>query len=154
MFRLAWLEYSVLLPIAALGLLCVRDSKVRGFFLLAALGTFTFTCLDGILDIFVYLIPTYYVLSITLGVSFEWLTSRCRDQYVSLLKLSFLCLPLLFLSSNVRKADQSQNVDAKVLVEQSLQAVGEKALIVCPNYEGGRYFWHYVFAEGYGQQGV
>jgi hypothetical protein len=154
MIRLAWLEYSMLLPVSILGFFVIRDTSLKVFLVLCAVGTFVFTCLYGIPDIFVYLIPVYYILALTLGLSMEWLASHCTIRYLTLLQLFLACMPGLFLSLNYQKADQSSNVNAKALVEQSLKSIGGKSLIVCSNYDWGEFFWYYVFAEGYRQDSV
>ncbi len=154
MLRLAWLEYSVLLPIAILGFFAIRDASLRIFLILGAAVTFVFTCLYGILDIFIYMIPVYYILALTLGISLEWIAGRCKAQYLTLFQLSLVCVPCLFLTLNYQKADQSGNLNAKVFVEQSLKTIGRKSLIICPDYDWGEYFWYYYFAEGYRQDSV
>jgi hypothetical protein len=154
MIRFAWLEYSVLLPIALLGFFFIRDISLKVFLILCSAGTFVFTCMYGIPDIFIYMIPVYYVLALTLGISLERLASRCTMRYVILLQLSLVCMPGLFLALNDQKVNQSNNVNAKALVEQSLKSIGGKSFIVCPNYDWGEFFWYYVFAEGYQQDSV
>jgi len=154
MIRLAWLEYSMLLPVSILGFFVIRDISLKVFLILCAVGTFVFTCLYGIPDIFVYMIPVYYILALTLGLSMEWLASHCTRRYLTLLQLFLACIPGLFLSLNYQKADQSSNVNAKALVEQSLKSIGGKSLIVCSNYDWGEFFWYYVFAEGYRQDSI
>jgi len=154
MLRLAWLEYSVLLPFTILGFFVIRDTSLRVFLILCAAGTFVFTCIYGIPDIYVYMIPVYYILALTLGIGLEWLASHCTRRSLILFQLSLACMPCLFLSVNYQKADQSSNVNAKTFVEQSLKSLGKKSLIVCPNYNWGEYFWYYIFAEGYQQDSV
>jgi hypothetical protein len=152
--RLAWLEYSVLLPAAIFGFYLIRNNSLRVFLILCAVGIFVLTCLYGIPDIFVYVIPVYYLLALTLGISLEWIASRCKAQYLTLFQLSLVCMPCLFLTLNYQKADQSGNLDAKVFVEQSLKTIGRKSLIICPDYDWGEFFWYYVFAENFQQDSV
>jgi hypothetical protein len=154
MIRLAWLEYSVLLPFAILSFFAIRDTSLKVFLILCAAGTFVFTCIYGIPDIYVYMIPVYYILALTLGIGLERLARRCTRRSLILFQLSLACMPCLFLSVNYQKADQSGNVSAKEFVERSLKSIGRKSLIICPKYDWGENFWYYIFAEGYQQDSV
>ena len=154
MLRLAWIEYSVLLPVAMLGFLFIRNNSLRVFLILCAMGTFVFTCLYGIPDIFVYMIPVYYILALTLGISLEWIASRCKSHQLILLRLSIVCMPGLFLAVNYQKADQRSNVNAQIFVEQSLKSIGSRSVIICPDYDWAEFFWYYVFAKDYQKDSV
>lgn len=146
--RLLWLEYVFLLPVSVFGLVVLRDVRLRMFLLLFALGTLFFTVLYAIADIYVYLLPVYLVLALTLGVGLEWMTSRCPARYIWIVRVAVACLPLFFLVTNYVKADQSTEVQAKNIVEESMRIVAKNALIVCPDYDFAEHFWYYIFAEG------
>jgi len=100
------------------------------------------------------MIPVYYILALTLGISFEWIASRCTKYSLILFQLSLACMPCLFLFVNYQKVDQSSNVNPKTFVEHSLKSIGGKSLIVCSDYNWGEYFWYYIFAENYWQDSI
>ncbi len=154
MMHLAWLEYSLLLPVCILGFVVIRNSSLRIFLILCAMATFVFACLYGISDIFIYMLPLYFILALTLGNSLEWFANRCIKRYLVLFQIFLACTSCIFLSLNYIKADQSGNMHAKTLVEQSLMSLGRKSFIVCPDYDWAEYFWYYVFAEGYQRDSV
>ena len=154
MLRLLWLEYLFLLPVCLLGFAAVRNKTLRNFLLLGALVTFCFVLSYTIFDIFVYLLPVYVVLAITLGVGLEWAIAKCPPRYLAPLCVVVGCLPVFFFLNNYARADQSGNVHAKKLVEGALQTMGNKALIICPDYDFAEDFWYYAFAEGKGRDSV
>lgn len=145
--RLLWLEYLFLFPVSILGFVLLRNSRVRIFLLLFALGTLLFTILYAIADIFIYLLPVYLVLAVALAVGVEWLFAKCPPRFALPLVCLVLCLPLFFFITNYAKADQSRNTQAKTVVEESLHIVGKNALIICPDYDYAEHFWYYLFAE-------
>jgi hypothetical protein len=149
--RLVWLEYLFLLPICLLGFAVVQNRQIRNFLVLSALMTLLFALAYTISDLFVYLLPVYVVLAITLGIGLEWIVVRFPVRHARYVGGLVACLPLFFLLTNYARADQSKNIRAKRIVEESLRIVGRKALIVCPDYDFAEHFWYYLFAER-GQQ--
>ena len=145
--RLLWLEFVFLLPVSVTGFAAIRDGRIRNFLLLSCLGTLFFTLAYTIGDIFVYLLPVYVVLTITLGVALEWLFSRSPAQIVRPLSLLLACVPIYFFVVNYARSDQSANIKSKKLIEESLRVIGRKALIICPDYDVAESFWYYLFAE-------
>jgi hypothetical protein len=145
--RLLWLEYLFLLPICVTGFAVIQNRRVRNFLLLSALITLLFVLAYTISDIFVYLLPVYVVLAITLGIGLEWIINRFPSRYAMYLGGVVACLPVFFFLTNYPRADQSKNVRAKMVVEESLRIVGRKALIICPDYDFAEHFWYYLFAE-------
>jgi hypothetical protein len=145
--RLLWLEYLFLLPICVTGFAVIQNRRVRNFLVLSALMTLLFALAYTISDIFVYLLPIYVVLAITLGTGLEWIYNRFPIRYATYLGGVVACLPVFFFLANYARADQSKNIRAKALVEESLRTVGRKALILCPDYDFAEHFWYYLFAE-------
>ncbi|MGA3245359.1 MAG: DUF2723 domain-containing protein [Bacteroidota bacterium] len=145
--RLLWLEYLFLLPVCVLGFAVIQNGRIRNFLLLSALTTLLFALAYTISDIFVYLLPVYVVLAITLGIGLEWIVDRFPKGYAVYLGAVVACLPVFFLVTNFARADQSKNTKAKMLVEESLRIVVRKALIICPDYDYAEHFWYYLFAE-------
>lgn len=147
LLRFLWLEFLPLTAIAILGFFVFKQPKIRNFLLLAALGTFVFNLVYIVPDIFIYMLPVYFVIAIGLGVGLEWLAARWSPQYKMSLSIVAALIPAVFLYLNYSRADQSKSVEAKTIVEESLRTVGANALIICPNYDYAGYFWYYVFAE-------
>ena len=131
-----------------------RDKSLNRFLLLSAGCSFGFTCLYGIPDIYVYMIPVYFILALTLGMSLEWVARRCPAKYGVIFHLALASMPYLFLCANYHIANQRNNVKATEYIEQSLTTIGSKALVICPGYDFGEFFWYYIFAEHYGQDSV
>jgi hypothetical protein len=147
LLRFLWLEFLALTAVAILGFVVLRQKKVRNFLLLAALGTFIFDLIYVVPDIFIYMLPFYFVIAVGVGIGLEWLVENWSRQYRTVLGVVVALIPLLFLTLNYSRADQSKSLEARTLVEEALRAVGTNALIICPNYDYAGYFWYYVFAE-------
>ena len=152
--RLVWLEYLLLLPISLLGFVVLKGTPVRTFLLIGVLVTLGFTLAYSINDIFVYLLPVYLILAMTLGTGLEWLFTKCPGRYLRFLGVAIGCVPVFFLAHNYSMADQSRNTNAKQMVEQSLRSIQKDALIICPDYDFAEHFWYYIFAEGKSRDGV
>ncbi|MCX6133922.1 MAG: DUF2723 domain-containing protein [Ignavibacteriales bacterium] len=146
--RLLWLEYLLLLPVSLIGFLALRSGRLKMFLLLCVSTTLLFTLLYAIADIFVYLLPVYLVVALMLGLALEWMFVKCPRRYSWLVGTVLAALPLTFFMMNYTTVDQSHNVRAKHLVEESIRVVGRNSLIVCPDYDFAEYYWYYVFAEG------
>jgi len=153
-FRLVWLEYLFLIPVSLAGFAVLKDARVRNFLFLCAFVTLCFTLAYTINDIFVYLLPVYVVLAITLGVGLEWLFVRCPPRFLLYLSVATASVPVFFFLSNYARADQSGNTHAKQMVEKSLRTIGSNALIICPDYDFAEHFWYYIFAEGESRTGL
>ena len=145
--RFLWLEFLVLAPLGLLGLAAIRSGGVRNFLLLSLAGTFLFDLIYVVPDIFIYMLPVYLVLTVGLGLAIEWLVAMVDPGWEKKLGIMLALLPIFFLALNYAKADQSKSIGAGRIVEESLQAVGKNALIICPNYDFAEDFWYYAFVD-------
>jgi hypothetical protein len=145
--RLLWLEFLFLLPVSLFGFVVLQKGRTMEFLLLIGLGTLSFTLAYTISDIYVYLLPVYVVLAIMLGVALEWIFGRSPKNVLTPLAVLVACIPIFFLFMNYARADQSKNTRSKMFVEASLNVIGSKALVICPNYDVSENFWYYLFAE-------
>jgi hypothetical protein len=147
LLRFLWLEFLLLGPIGLIGLAVLRSSGVRNFLLIALGGTFLFDLIYVVPDIFIYMMPVYLVVTVGLGLGLEWFTVKVGPGRETKLGTVLALLPVCFLALNYARADQSKSIDARRLVEESLQVAGTNALIICPNYDYAENFWYYAFVD-------
>lgn len=147
LLRFLWLELLPLIVVSLFGFVVMRQVKVAMFLILAALGTFLFNLVYIVPDIFIYMLPIYFVAAIGLGTGLEWLAGHWAPRYRTALGFVAALIPVVFLLMNFSRADQSKSVEGKGIVEDALRVMGTKALLICPNYDYAGYFWYYAFAE-------
>ena len=141
-------EMLLLLPFAAYGLTVVRYPKINMFFLLAIGCNVLFCTGYAILDIFAYLIPTYFLLALYAGMGIQALVARVRAPNLAV-QMSLLLLPIVALVANYPYAAEQNDRQADQRTHVVLQTAGHNAVIVCPDYNYAHFLWYYVFVESY-----
>jgi Protein O-mannosyl-transferase TMEM260-like len=143
--RLIGKECLFLIPVMLFGLFKLKNKVIQIFLLLAVLGNLFFALNYNIPDIFVYLIPTYLILTIYFGIGLKSLA----DSIPAKLRAITLCLPLVMLLMNYWDVNQHYNTigeQAKVI----LNSVGENAVVFGRGKNLPRmYFFYYLFGEGF-----
>ncbi|MGB2867542.1 MAG: DUF2723 domain-containing protein [Bacteroidota bacterium] len=141
-------ELLLLAPFAVYGLTVIPFPKINSFFLLA-IGCNVLFCMGyAILDIFAYLIPTYFVLALYAGIGIQALTSRLRGAGIVALTAT-LVLPVVAFVANYPYAARQNDKQSDQRTHAILQTVGHGALVVCPDYNYSHFLWYYVFVESY-----
>jgi hypothetical protein len=112
---------------------------------LCILGNLFFALNYNIPDIYVYLIPTYFVLAIYFGIGIEQMFARMSPAWHWL----FLLLPLLLLAVNFPAVNQHNNTGG-MQAKEILNLAGNNAVI----FGRGRalpkmYFFYYLYGEDY-----
>lgn len=141
-------ELLLLAPFAVYGLTVFRLRKFNLFLLLAA-GCAVFFCMGyAILDIFAYLIPVYFILSIYAGIGIQSLVSRLRPA-PQLGWILLASLPAVAFFANYPCAAEQNDTLSDQRTLNILKTVGRGAAIICPDYNYAHFLWYHLFVESY-----
>lgn len=138
-------EYLFLLPITIYGMFKLGKSPISIFLLAAAFSNILFSVNYDIADIFVYFIPTYFIMAVFTGYGLNYLIQR-YEQFDKLLVL----VPILLLIINYSSVQQRENTEYTKQVEYVLNTIGDNGLVIEPynNYHETMYFQYYLIGEG------
>lgn len=144
--RLAFQQFGILILVAALGAFAFPSRRLGLFFFLYFAANTLWALNYDIPDIAVYFIPSFLVCAVWLGAGVAWLRRRwpLRPWVWGLAVL----LPLWFLWRNLDGVSQRHNVEIEHQVKGALEAAGDNALIVSPDYHYSEYFWYFLLGEG------
>ena len=142
-------ELLIALPLPLAGFFLYRgEARIKVFLLAGLLGNLFFNLNYAIDDIYVYLIPAYFFLTIFSGMGLEFLSRWAQNRWKRFPPLVMFFLPLLMLVFNYQKADQSANISDDQRIRAVLSAVDQDALILTPGYDEYEYLNYYLFVDG------
>ena len=124
-------ELLFLIPLPFIGFFSKKRNSLYWFLFILLLGNVFFAYNYFIDDIWVYLIPAYFLLSIftAIGVNrlAEWFIQKTNKGQI---KFTILLIPLLFLIINFNRADMHNANQYQIATEAKLSAVQRDALII------------------------
>ena len=147
-------EELVLLPAALYGIVAMPWSQVRLFLLIALAGNTLFSLVYAIPDIFVYLLPSYFIMAIFAAQGLVRLLEFLQRRKLALHPAWLMVLPLVFATANYGGAHEQDDTKHAREVHAVLEQVGHDALIVCPDYHYAMIFWYDVFCEGWDRKNI
>jgi len=143
-------EYLLLLPVALLGVVRLKNKTVNLFLLVSFLGNIFFAINYNIPDIPVYLLPNYFIVAIYLAAGLDLIKTAVIRNNIALKSILLITIPLISCALNYSKVDQHNNVAVAKEIETILETVGNNSIIISPNYAYSEYFWYYLIGEGFG----
>ncbi len=150
-FRLVKNEFHFLLPLFLIGLWNIKKSKLLLFIVLVFLGNLFYALNYAIGDIFVYFIPSYFIITLVIaaGLSALW---KHLIRWYPLKIISYVLIfifPVWFFFTNYSKISLRTHFQEKIFVETIINKVGKNSLIVsAENYEISETFWYYFIGLG------
>ena len=150
-----WRDLSLLLVLAVVGIALARVPWRTTVFLgLVGVANVAWALNYDIPDIDVYLLPTHLVMAVFAGLGLEHVVRRISPeatrQVVAWALLGLL--PAAFLASSYADVDQSDNTADARRVERIVAAVGERAVVLSPDYGTSEYLWYFFVGEGLGRE--
>ena len=143
-------ELLFLIPLPVIGFLSKKRNQLYWFVFILFAGSLFFSFNYSIDDIWVYLIPCYFYLSVFSAIGVEriylWIlqkTQKSQIQYFAFL------IPLAFFFINLNRADMSKQDQFQLDTEAKLKAMGSNAVLINPDYDEYEYFKYYLLGEGY-----
>lgn len=142
-------EYPFLLALMGLGMLLLRPLPLNFFLLLGIVGNVGFALSYDIPDIFVYFLPTYFILAIYLAQALNWIHHRLQQDGLRLPIGVMLLLPLMLFALRIDQIRDPLTITDKdvVAVQEILQTLEQDAVIVAPSYPYAQYFWYYLLVD-------
>lgn len=140
-------ELLFLLPFTIVGVTNIKDNKAALFFILLLAGNLIFCLGYAIYDIFIYLIPTYFVLAVFSGHGLQAISDLLKQRIPSWKPGFFLLIPAFLGILNFNSVQQRDSVRENDEVIEVLRNVGKDAVIVCPDYHYAMIFWYHIFVE-------
>jgi len=143
-------ELLFLIPMPFIGFFSKKRNSLYWFIAILFLSSLFFSYNYSIDDIWVYLIPCYYFLSIFTALGFErlydwWVEKQKKPQIV----YATVLIPLAFLFINFNRADMSRQNQSQLEVEADLAVIQQNAIIINPDYDNYEYFKYYLLGEDY-----
>ncbi|MHC1740255.1 MAG: DUF2723 domain-containing protein [Anaerolineaceae bacterium] len=141
-------ELLVLILLPFMGFFSKKRSSLYWFLAILFLGNFVFSFNYFIDDVWVYLIPAYFFLSIFTALGAERLIQFLVKKFgQSKLIYSILFIPLFFLIFNFSRADMSKQNQYQIATEAKLNIIQTHSLIINPEYDEYEYFKYYLLGE-------
>ncbi|KAF0106549.1 MAG: hypothetical protein FD147_2496 [Chloroflexi bacterium] len=145
-------ELLFLIPFPLIGFLLSKLKPLRTFILLGFVGNLLISFSYNIDDIWVYLIPSYFFLSILTAIGFEEICSKLNDIKLKSILIFISISPLLFIGINYQRNDMSKNTLEKDYIENVLFQINKNGLIIGPDYDQFEYIKYYLLGEGLGSK--
>ena len=142
-----WADCGVLLPLAALGVVGLKDRVAGAFLGLIFLGQLAFALNYDIADIDVYLIPVYIITGVAAGLGLEWLFSRRWVHRVP--AVACFALPLVLCLLHWDRVEVAKGADKAQPMREIVTATRDRALIIA-RYNDFMYLLYYTLAERLG----
>jgi hypothetical protein len=144
---LAWGELGPLLALALLGALQRRSAARDGFLWLAVLGTLGFALGYDIPDVFVYFLPSYFVMAIWIGRGLETLARRWPRPVTALAAL----MPAALFAFHLGPVLESRRPEAATRARQLLERAEPGSLLIA-GYHEYQFLLYLTLAERQGPQ--
>lgn len=140
-------EFLFLLPVSFLGFFKL-EKKTKIFFVLSILGNIILGLNYDIGDIYVYYLPTYFVLAIFLGKGIKWIEEKFFAERFSQKLVLGMLLPLLFFSFNYPHIKKSRNIEEDKKVKEILSYVDKDSIILTTDYRTYEFLLYFLIGEG------
>jgi hypothetical protein len=142
-------ELLFLIPLPVIGFFSKKRNQLYWFVFILFAGSLFFSFNYSIDDIWVYLIPCYFYLSVFTAIGLEriydWILQRAKKPGVQYFAL---VIPLAFFLINLNRADMSKQDQFQLATEAKLNAMLENAVLINPEYDEYEYFKYYLLGEG------
>ncbi len=147
-------EYSFLLPITLIGIFYFQNRTYKYFLALAFIGNLFFAINYRIFDIFVYLIPNYFILAIFLGRGLQTINDLILKNSHILKAIFLIMLPFIMFTANYSDVDQHENTQTSNQIKEILYSVNNDGIIISPHYSTSMYLWYYLIGENYQENNI
>ena len=148
-------DFAAAALLVPLGVAALRPWRVNVFLLLAAAGNGFYALTYDIPDVFVYLLPSYLVAAVYLGVACEAVLRRLGGGAAAAAFLVALAAlpPALYVWNRAALAETHNGRIAR-RIEANLATAGRDAYILVPEYEEQMYYWYYLYGEGWHRRNI
>ncbi|MBA4385618.1 MAG: hypothetical protein C0410_12845 [Anaerolinea sp.] len=145
-------ELLVLMPFPIIGFLLSKLKPTKIFLLLGFIGNLIVTFSYNIDDVWVYLIPSYFFLSMLTAIGIDEILSRLNARKKKFFIVFTIIIPLIFISLNYQRNDMSKDTVNKIYIENILSAINRNGLIINPSYDKFEYLKYYLLGEELGSK--
>jgi hypothetical protein len=132
----------------------LRNTKVNVFLLLLVAGNLIFALSYSIIDIFVYLIPTYLVLAIYLGEGLKTTFAFFKERRLRVPASILVLVPLVFFGRNIQYNAFQTDVKEDAEVMSLLRTMDRDAVLIVSDYHYGMMLYYYVLCERWNERNI
>ncbi len=143
-------ELLILILFPFIGFVLSKIKPLKIFLLLGFIGNVILSFSYNIDDIWVYLIPSYFYLSILTAVGFEQVIDRLSGNKLQIFTVITVLIPLIFVGLNYQRNDMSKDTADKVYIENVLSTIKTNGYIINPGYDKFEYLKYYLLGEDLG----
>jgi hypothetical protein len=147
-------EFLYLLPFPLVGIVLFRLSKVNVFLLLLMAGNLLFALTYSIIDIFVYLIPTYLIMTVYLGEGLQAVFAFAQKKRLRIPAAVLAVFPVVFFWTNIQYNSFNTDVKENAEVVSLLHTVDRDAVIIMWDYHYAMMLYYYVLCEGWNERNI
>jgi hypothetical protein len=150
--NLFWSNFYFLILLAIWGVSLLKDKQVNVFLLSYLLINTLFVLQFEIREADAFFLPGFLVVAIYVGFAIN----KMLDVILLSPSITWVALiiPVLLVSVNYRKVDQSQHTRHAERVEDVLGIVKSNAVIITDEYDYSCYFWYYLIGEDFGKKEI
>jgi hypothetical protein len=147
-------EFLYLLPFPLLGIVLFRHARINIFLLLVVAGNILFALTYSIIDIFVYLIPSYLVLSIYLGEGIQAAFAFLKNKRLRVAPAVLAIFPIVFFWTNIQYNSFHTDVKEDAEIVSLLNTVDRDAVVIVYDYHYAMTLYYYVLCEGWDERNI
>ena len=137
-------EWAKALLLVPLGLVRRFRSPLTALLVLWAVVDVVFVVNYDVVDVQVFMLPTYVCVAVWVALGLDWLVGRWRPTSV----VAAVALPLVFASWHWHRVDESKNLPAARRAAATVEAVPEGSLIVASDYQAEQFLLYPLLGEG------
>ncbi len=139
-------EFLFLLPISFFGFFKFKK-EIKIFFLLSILGNIILGLNYDIGDIYVYYLPSYFVLGVLMGKGIDWISRKFSGEKIFFKTLSGVIIPILFFSINYPFLKNCRNFEEDRRVKDILSKVDNDSIILTTDYRTYQFLLYFLIGE-------
>ncbi|MDP8928879.1 MAG: DUF2723 domain-containing protein, partial [Actinomycetota bacterium] len=143
-----WREWSLLLPVAAYGVVRLGRTPLNLMLVTWALLVSIFGLEYAIPDVYVTFVPTYFVLAVWVGIGLEDIARRVPPRTAAAVVAAALVVAASFGAFNLPVVDQSRATVIAEATEEALAAMPNGSVIFSPDFARYMFFGYYTIGQG------
>jgi hypothetical protein len=137
-------EWAKALLLVPLGFVRRLWTPLTALLLAWAVVDVVFVVNYDVVDVQVFMLPTYVCVAVWVALGLDWLVGRWR----LLSAVTAVALPLVFASWHWHRIDESKNLPAARRAGATVQAVPPGSLVVAPDYQTEQFLLYPLLGEG------
>ncbi len=140
-------EFLFLIPIPFLGFFRFKK-EIKIFFFLSILGNIILGLNYEIGDVYIYYLPSYFVLWVLMGKGIEWISKKFFEKKLVFKTFCGAIIPMLFFSINYPFIKKCRDFERDRRAKEILTKIDNDSIILTTDYRTYEFLLYFLIGEG------